>query len=191
MLFFVEVGDKREVGSPSFPSDRAVGFAVVSKLFGELSELVLAGVSECVAFSTSKLDVSFHFGTFLQEFGSVFGFELHIVLVGVGCHSYFFDHGFMGFGLDGFEFLFAVIFEFGIADDLTYRRRRGRGDLYEVFTCVLCDAHGLLEAVDTGGNVVSYQPDLRCSDAFVDSVRFLWFAKFAGLCVFSSHEKER
>ena len=144
-------------------------FSVLLQRLGELEqdEFSLFFVSDGTA---AEVDVRFHLIAFFEELDRVLHLEVEVVIIRLGTKANLFDDLLALFGLKFLVFLFLLVKEFLVFDDSADRRIGGRYNFYQIQTNFLRDLQGILEGIDVGGDIVTYQTDFRSTDETVDLV---------------------
>src|SRR5688572_11118760 len=103
------------------------------------------------------------------------GFEVKVMIIGVGSKAYLFYFGDLALGLHLLFFLLLIVEEFVVVNDLANRRIDGWRNFYQVQTLVLCHLHRGRCIIDTWFNILTYQTHLGNPDKMIDTV-FCFFA---------------
>lgn len=168
---------------PPFEFGHAFGNAVVFEFLDEFEQEEFAAFLEDDGAAT-ELHISPDLGAFIEELLGVAGFELKVVVVGVGPEADFLDDGFGRFGFEFLLFLLPVVEKFFKVDDADYRWNGVGGDFDQVEFHFFRPFPDLTGGVDFGFDcfsdqfaefveVISHEADFRNADLVVDAVRGL------------------
>ena len=156
----------------AFEKGHLLDFAVFLQVVGETQKQHFALFLEEYR-ATFEEYVGLDLGTFLEEALGMFELEVVVVVVRLGPETDLLYNHLGALGLDFLGLLLLLVEVLLVVQDLAHGRVRLGADFHQVEFEFFRYLAGLVNGIDSGGDIVAYQADLSGTDVLVDVVRSL------------------
>lgn len=131
LRFLLSFWSKHGQHPPAFHLGHIFQHTRLGQPFGEFQQQQLTPILKLNGPSL-ELNIGLYLIAFLQEFNRMFGLEIKIVVIGVGCESDLFHLGGLALGLHLLLFFLLIVQKLIVVNDLANRRINIGRDLHQI-----------------------------------------------------------